>query len=228
MDKFSGFPKESINFYKELSLNNNKRWFDDHKDDYENFVLKPARHFVYEMGNKLKTISPKIIADPRINKSIFRIFRDVRFSKDKTPYKTHLGLWFWEGDRKRMECSGYYLQIEPDSILLGTGIYMFPKNLLETYRNALASEKFGKQFSSAVKKITDTGIYHIGGKSLKKIPRGYESNNKNAEFLLFEGLYSGFSTEIPDAFFNETFIDYCMAHYIKMRPLHDWIVEIFS
>jgi len=81
---FNGFPKNALLFFSELTANNNKPWFDEHKSDYENFILAPARDLVVSLGDRLQELSPGVIADPRVNKSIFRIYRDVRFSKYTT------------------------------------------------------------------------------------------------------------------------------------------------
>ncbi len=104
---FRGFPRECVTFYAELARNNNKEWFSEHKSEFERYVMETARDFVYHMGNLLKEISPEIVADPRLDRSIFRHYRDTRFSKDKSPYKTHLGILFWEGNRAKMDCPGY-------------------------------------------------------------------------------------------------------------------------
>ena len=94
---FKGFPVESVEFYNQLRDNNSKTWFEEHKTDFEKYVMEPARVFVKEMGKELRKISPAIVADTRYNRSIFRPFRDIRFSKDKSPYKTHLGVFFLGG-----------------------------------------------------------------------------------------------------------------------------------
>ncbi len=101
VSEFKGFPKECVNFYVDVVQNNSKAWFDSHKNVFESYVMTPARDFVSEMGKLLGQISPGINADPRLNRSIFRPYRDTRFSKDKTPYKTHLGIFFWEGSREK-------------------------------------------------------------------------------------------------------------------------------
>jgi len=119
---FNGFSGRTVEFFKELAVNNNKVWFEEHRQDYETYVLKPARSFIEGMGQLLSSVSPGVHADARVNKSLFRINRDTRFSKDKSPYKTHLGIWFWEGDGPRMECSGYYFHLEPHKLMLAAGI----------------------------------------------------------------------------------------------------------
>ena len=109
MAEFNGFPRQYFTFFNQLQKNNSKEWFEKHREDYNEFVMHPAREFVAAMGNKLRKIAPEVKAIPKINQSLFKINRDVRFSKDKSPYKTYMGIWLWEGDRKRMECSGFYL-----------------------------------------------------------------------------------------------------------------------
>ena len=93
-----------------MKKNNTRDWFEKHRSDYDEFVLHPAREFVIEMGKKLRKIAPGVNAIPKINKSLFKINRGVRFSKDKSPYKTYMGIWLWEGNRKRMESSGEALK----------------------------------------------------------------------------------------------------------------------
>ena len=92
-NRFNGFNRKTFKFFKDLEENNTREWFEEHRSIFEKNVMEPAQEFVMEMGERLKSISPKIVAIPKTDKSIFRIYRDVRFSKDKTPYKTHLGIF---------------------------------------------------------------------------------------------------------------------------------------
>jgi uncharacterized protein (TIGR02453 family) len=124
--KFNGFPKEAIQFYQDLIQNNDKLCFEQNRKTFDDLIMKPAQAFVLELGERLGSIAPNIVADPRRDKSIFRIHRDTRFSEDKSPFKTHLAIFFWEGPRKKLENSGFYLQISPSSLLLATGLYKFP------------------------------------------------------------------------------------------------------
>ena len=227
-NQFNGFPKEIIKFYKDLKNNNDKMWFEQNRSRYDDFVMHPSRTFISEMGKKLDKISPEIHADPRVNKSIFKIYRDIRFSKDKTPFKTHLAIWFWEGDRPRMECSGFYVHIEPGELMVGCGIYAFPKDLLNSYREAVVHQEKGKKLINAIKNISKKGNYSIGGEHYKKTPRGYDPDHKMADFLLYNGLYVGFSSKIPEEFYTEELINYCYEKFKHMAPLHRWLVELYS
>ena len=110
---FSGFTKETVRFFNGLRRNNNREWFNRNRETYDKQVMEPAKAFVTAMGERLKAVVPKVIAVPLINKSIFRINRDTRFTLDPSPYKTHLGLYFWEGTKPKMESPGFYFHVEP-------------------------------------------------------------------------------------------------------------------
>lgn len=92
MAQFNGFPRQYFTFFNQLKKNNSKEWFEKHRSEYDDSVMHPAREFVIAMGNKLRKIAPEVNAIPKINKSLFKINRDVRFSKDKSPYKTYMGI----------------------------------------------------------------------------------------------------------------------------------------
>ena len=98
---FTGFPPETFAFLTGLIQNNTKQWFDDHRSDYDQYWVEPAKDFVAGIGPKLRAFAPNVNFEPKINGSIFRINRDVRFSNNKRPYKTTLDLWFWEGEKRR-------------------------------------------------------------------------------------------------------------------------------
>ena len=101
---FSGFPQETITFLQNLEANNNRTWFQAHKQDYLEYYVQPTQAFVVALGQRLQTISPNIRFNPEFKgqSSILRIYRDVRFSKEKSPYNTKLRLVFWEGSGKKM------------------------------------------------------------------------------------------------------------------------------
>ncbi len=227
MSGFSGFPQEFFAFFEKLKKNNSKEWFEGNRNDYENSVLHPSREFVTEMGKKLRRIAPEINAIPRVNKSLFKINKDVRFSKDKSPYKTYMGIWMWEGTRKRMESSGFYLHAENNTILIGVGVKMFPKPILDRYRKAVVDKRLGGELKKAVKKVSDQG-YLVNGKHFKRVPRGYDADHSNAEFLLYNGLTARIEEKVPDEFFSDALIDYAYTHYRNMLPLHKWLKKMLE
>ena len=234
-ESFNGFYTETIDFFKDLSNNNNKTWFDENRGTYDEFVVRPSRRFVEVMGKRLSEVAPNIIADPRVNKSLFRINRDVRFSKDKSPYKTNLAIWFCEGKRKRMECSGFYFHMEPEKLMLGGGIYKFDKPHMEEYRRSVVHPTYGKELFDAINRVEDKptpGIKGSGscgmypGERYKRLPKGFDPEHENADLLLNKGLVAYDEGPIPEEFYSADIIDYAFDRYKWMLPLHQWLVKM--
>jgi uncharacterized protein (TIGR02453 family) len=224
--EFQGFSKETVKFFRELKRNNSTKWFDAHRKEYEAFVMNPAKAFVVAMGEKLHKLSPGIIAIPKINKSLFRINRDTRFSPDKSPYKTNLGIFFWEGSPSRMESPGFYFHLEPPHILLGAGIYMIPKYLFDAYRNSVVHPKYGKELGEILSQISKRKGYKLGGKQYKRIPSGYDSSHPNAQLLLHTGLHFGYEALIPEELYSKKLVSYCFEKFQPVYPLHRWLVAL--
>jgi uncharacterized protein (TIGR02453 family) len=221
----SNFPNCAADFLSKLSRNNNKEWFENHREQYKTMFLEPAQEFVIEMGEKLQTLRPDIIAIPKIDKSIFRLHRDVRFSKDKLPYKTNLGVIFWEGDDKKLESSGFYFHIEPKYFFLGGGTYVFTDNMIKTYREALTDSAAREQIIKAIKKVTKLG-YKIGGKHFKRFPKGFDADFPGVELLLHNGLYCFYESSDLNRLKPKTIIDYCFKHFKAMLPVHSWLTDV--
>ena len=224
MNIFNGFDKKTLTFYRQLSVHNSRDWFEKHRGDYNTFVLTPAQHFVMEMGEKLRELSPDVHAIPKVDKTIFRIHRDIRFSKDKTPYKTHLAFFFWDGPRKKNNNSGYYLHIDPQKVFIGLGLYIFPKDILENYREIISKPREAEKLISVFKGIRKAG-YGADGEGSKNVPRGYEKDYKYAEILKFKGIYTWHECTPPEQLFSSDFIEWCFNIYKAMTPLHYWIRE---
>ena len=231
MDKagpFAGFTKETVAFFRKLKRNNNRDWFEANREIYDKHVMAPAKAFVAAMGSPLKKISPNIVAAPKVNKSIFRLNRDTRFSKDKTPYKPNLGLYFWEGPLSRMESPGFYVHLEPPSFMIAGGYYQFPEWLLGPYRQAVVHPKFGKELAAILKKIAGMKGFEIGGQHYKRVPAGLDASHPNAGLLLHNGIYAGFETGVPEEFFSPKLVKYCLAKIEPLVPLHRWCAALLS
>lgn len=226
--EFKGFSEKTIRFFRELAAHNDREWFSARRQDYDEFVLQPARAFVTAMGERLQRLTPGIHADPRPDGSLFRIYRDTRFSQDKAPYKTHLGIYFWEGQGPRLECPGYYFHLQPPQLMLGGGIYIFPRNLLERYRLAALDPEYGSELTSLVKKIAARPGFSLGGKHYKRLPAGKDPSHPNAGLLLHNGLYAGWETDIPAEFFSPALVGYCWERFRHLQPLHRWLMDLTS
>jgi len=178
---FDGFPREGIDFLKSLKRNNNRPWFEKHKPDYESFVKLPVQSLIVALRPHFERFAPEFDVNPK--RSIFRIYRDVRFSKDKTPYKTHAAAHFvLRGKPKGVEGSGYYLHIEPGEVFIGGGIYMPDNDQLKKIRSAIADHS--DQFLSIVHlpKFKKT-FGKLEGEKLQRVPKGYEPDHAMAEWL---------------------------------------------
>ncbi len=220
---FNGFSKATFKFFKDLENNNTREWFEDNRGVFEKYVMNPAQEFVMEMGERLKPMCPKIVAVPKVDKSIFRIYRDVRFSKDKTPYKTHLGIFLWEGPRKKLGNPGFYLQLDKSSILIAGGLYQLPSELMKPYRDSVSDSKKGSEVRKILKKITMNSSYKLGGMHYKRVPRGYDPETPNVDLLLHNGLFLYYEGALPKEVNSSDFLDYSLDVFKDILPLHKWI-----
>lgn len=184
---FDGFPREGIAFMKRLKRNNNRPWFEKHKPEYESFVKLPMQSLIVALQPHFRRFAPEFDVNPK--RSLFRIYRDVRFSKDKTPYKTHVAAHFvLRGKPKGVEGSGYYLHIEPGEVYLGGGVYMPDGDQLKKIRRAIAdqSEKFLSILRHAKFKKE---FGKLEGEKLQRVPQGYEADHPMAEWLKYKQFF---------------------------------------
>jgi uncharacterized protein (TIGR02453 family) len=219
----TGFPKQTFEFLSGIAAHNEKAWFDANWPLYEAGYVEPGKAFVAEIGPRLKAISPEVQFDPKVNGSISRINRDIRFSKDKRPYKQHLALWFWHGDKRGWDRPGFYVHIEAGKVFLGAGMYGFDKDMLESYRQSVIHPRSGKALLAAVNEVKAKGDYSIGEKTRKLMPRGFDADPDRAEYLLYEGLTAG--TEMPaSAAESADFADRCVEHFANTWPVVRWLL----
>ena len=169
------FDQRTFTFLKGLARNNNRDWFQTHKDDYEADLKEPFLDFISDAGPQLAKISKHIVADPRPNGgSLFRIYRDVRFSKDKSPYKTHAGAHFRVGG-KGVHGPGYYLHIEPGECFVAGGMWIPDPKALQMIRERIVAKP------AEWKKVR--GTLDHGEDSLKRPPQGFDPDHPMIEDL---------------------------------------------
>jgi len=174
--------QELFEFFRELKRNNRREWFQANKDRYENQVREPLQRFVSEFERPLLEISPHFRADPRpIGGSLFRIYRDVRFSPDKSPYKTHAGIQFRHEQGRDVHAPGFYLHLEPENVFAAVGIWHPDSKTLQQIREAIAAEPKDWLKAKSDKDFSD--LYELGGESLKRAPQGYEPDHPQIEDL---------------------------------------------
>jgi uncharacterized protein (TIGR02453 family) len=188
MSDFKGFSRKALTFLRGLKRNNRRDWFESNKDSYVHDVQEVMRGFVREMDTRFGRFAPEIIGDAK--KSVFRIHRDVRFSKDKSPYKTNVGCWFFHraaGKKVGQDASeggaGFYFHLEPGASFIGAGIWMPPRPSLNRLRDAIVADT--RTFRAI---IDDTALKRrYGGLNaenrLTRVPRGYAADHPAGDLL---------------------------------------------
>jgi uncharacterized protein (TIGR02453 family) len=171
------FSPRLFQFLKQLRRNNRRAWFLKHKAEYEEFARQPCLRFITDLQLRLREISPWLMANPKpVGGSLFRIYRDVRFSKDKSPYKTHVGMHFQHaGARETVHAPGLYLHLEPGQCFLAGGVWQPDPRSLARIRDAVAwkPEEWRK---------ANRGL-ELGGDTLSRAPRGYPADHPLIEDL---------------------------------------------
>lgn len=223
---FEGFPKEGLRFLAQLDKNNDRAWFHAHRVGYDEGLLEPGVEFIQAIGPRLRAISPDFHAEPKINGSIFRIHRDTRFSKDKSPYKTHFDMWFWQGPSK--DNPGLWMRLTPKELTLGAGAHVFDKPALARYRAAVDDGTRGKALERALAKVRAAGPYEIWGSSYKRVPPPYRQDHPRAALLKHSGLFGGITLKLPPEVHTAKLPDLVIAHFKALRPLQDWVMKVVA
>ncbi|MBI3933849.1 MAG: DUF2461 domain-containing protein [Acidobacteria bacterium] len=183
-----GFPREGVAFLRQLKRNNNRDWFQSHKEAYERLVRAPMEEMVLSIGEAFRRIAPEMVADPRV--SIYRIYRDTRFSKDKTPYKTHVAAVFPVRGLPKNSGPGLYFHVSPEEVLIGGGIYMPEPELLRAVREQIAAHP--KKFLAIVEGTQFRKAFgELEGEQLKTNPKGFTPNHEAIRYLRYKQFLFG-------------------------------------
>jgi uncharacterized protein (TIGR02453 family) len=173
---------ELFTFFREIQENNSRDWFQANKHRYEGHVREPLLQFIADFGLRLREISPHYVADARKSGgSLFRIYRDVRFSKDKSPYKTSAGIQFRHESGKDVHAPGFYLHLEPGDVFVASGIWHPDTQTSAKIRDAIVANPERWQRASSGETFRST--YDLVGESLKRAPKGYDPNHPLLEDL---------------------------------------------
>lgn len=179
-DRYASFTPQTLAFLKELRANNNREWFNEHKSRYECDVLEVSLRFIASMQEPLADIAPhfEAIAE-RQGGSLMRIYRDVRFSKNKEPYKTNIGIQFRHEEAKDVHAPGYYVHIEPDRCFIGMGMWMPASDALRAIRSRIVDKpaEWSRVLQSFRRPLA------LGGTSLTRAPRGFPAEHQHVEDL---------------------------------------------
>jgi uncharacterized protein (TIGR02453 family) len=202
------FTPETFRYLKDLKKNNDREWFAANKKRYEEHLKDPALRVIAAFAPELKKISPHFMATPR---SLFRIHRDVRFSKNKSPYKTHIGLHFRHDRSKDAHAPGFYLHVEPGAAFLGDGIWHPDGSALRAIREHIVEEPAAWKKSSRAKAFT--GTFELSGDRLQRPPKDFDREHALIEDLKWKD-YIGVA-ELPDAFVTDPGLPKALARTFK-------------
>lgn len=226
--EFKGFGKKTLAFLSSIKKNNNKEWFEAHKLEYENQILNPSRAFVVEMGEHLQALEPTINAIPKINKSLYRIYRDTRrMGANKEPIKHRIGVIFWQGNNKRMQSSAFYMHFSPDELMVAVGVRWFEKPMLDAYREYIMDEDRRQELVDILNVIKSKGKgYTHLEKGYKRYPRGFNAEMSNADMSLYKGMAT-FKTLDPKLITDgEKLIETLYEIYEDMLRIQQFMYEV--
>ena len=202
---FEGFPVAALDFYDDLEIDNTKSFWEAHKQVYTESVLAPMKELTAALEAEFG--KPKI----------FRPYRDVRFAKDKTPYKTHQGAFVRVG-----EATGWYVEISPRGLRTGAGFYEASGPRLAAFRSAVAHDRFGPELEKLLGSLEKRG-FEIGGDRLKTTPRGYDADHPRIELLRHKSLVAGHMLGFEPVIHTPDVLDLVRADWQALRPLVEWI-----
>jgi len=170
------FSRDSLGFLQSLADNNNRDWFNANKQQYEDYVRTPALDFIEDMEPELWNVAPNFIAvAKKTGGSLMRVYRDTRFSKDKTPYKTNVGIHFRHSAGKNVHAPGFYVHVGLDGIFLGAGIWRPDSTALGKIRDAIVDKP--TEWQAARDDSLFRKYFDLRGESLKNAPRGYPKDH---------------------------------------------------
>ncbi len=221
---FDGFGDGAMDFLEGLAADHTKAYFDAHRAIYDDEIARPMKELVVAVGERLaESVDADIGFEPRIGKSLFRINRDLRFSKDKTPYNTYLDAAWWHGDDVKTS-PAFILRITADTVLTGVGIYGIGSERLSRYRDAVVGVA-GDDLALIVAELQRS----VEGASLseasrKRVPKGYDADHPRAQFLLRDGFHVSASVPTPALITSPKFAKWVAARLAEYASLQRWLV----
>lgn len=217
------FNQDTLDFLSQLSTNNTRDWFNDNKPRYEQLVRTPALRFIEDIAPALQLISPRFQARPKkVGGSLMRVYRDTRFSKDKTPYKTNIGIQFRHDAGKDVHAPGYYLHIEPDNFFLGVGIWRPDSRTLGKIRDAIVEKP--DKWLAARNDAEFTNRFTLSGESLKNAPRGIAKDHPLLEDLKHKD-FIGICEWKKKAALSKNLLPNTIEHFERATPFMRFLCQ---
>jgi uncharacterized protein (TIGR02453 family) len=209
--EFTGFPVAALDFYDDLEMDNTKSFWEKHKHVYDEAVKAP-------MQALMAALVPEFAPDGQTAK-IFRPYRDVRFAKDKTPYKTHQGAYVAVA-----QSTGWYVQVSAGGVRTGAGFYEASGPRLAAFRDAVASDLTGPELAKILAKLEKAGVT-VGGDKLKTTPRGYDADHPRIDLLRHKSLTVGRELGFGPEISTPVLLDLVRKDWRAYRPFVEWVTR---
>ena len=219
--RLQAFHAPGLAFLSELAENNDKDWFEAHRAAWDEQLLPAMIALCAELQSRLADVLPRLEFVPRVGGSLYRLNRDIRFSRDKRPYETHAAALLWEGADKQSS-PGVYVQISPAEVTLGGGLHVFEEAQLERYRKRVMSEGIGEALSAALASAKKKGL-KADGEKIAKPPRGVPADHPRMELSKHKGLVVMQTLKGGDWLEGPELLDKAEAAARAYAPLHDWL-----
>jgi uncharacterized protein (TIGR02453 family) len=220
---FAGFADSNAKFFRLLSKNQDRAWFQAHKTEFETGWQSPMKELLHEVRAGIERAYRHCdLEEPKL----FRIFRDVRFSKDKSPYKTHVGglLPIARQGKVTEVPMALYLHVGEPRSFAAAGHYMMDPRALERYRAAVADDRRGKELTKLLSALTKKGFVVRSHDAYKRMPKGYAPDHPRAEHLLRKGLTVGFPDLPAGILTSPKLVSWIVTHAKAAAPLVEWLV----
>ena len=220
-DDFRGFPQSGLDFLRELG-GQDKPWFDKNRTVYDEEVVAPTKAFVAAIGDRLAdSFAPAISAVPKANGSIAPINNDLRFAPDRSPYKDHLLLRFWEGEDRKTSPT-LFLRIGADEIGYAVGA---PLLSLDLWRARVDDPATGEALAKALVALGKRRPLDLAGQSYKRVPKPFAEDHPRADLLRFKGgIQARWPEPAPASITSKKFVDHCMKRLEACADVHRWLV----
>ncbi len=218
------FNEDFLAFFIELAANNHKSWFDTNRKRYELSVREPFKRFVADLLDEAEKVSGSLDISP--SGAIFRINRDIRFSKDKTPYKLHMGAALTPGGRRNWDSAGVYIQLDPEHFRIYSGLYKPTPGKVEQVRAKLAARK--KQWFAIVENEAFKSEFgSVKGEKNKVLPRVFKEAAENNPYLYHKSWYVVKHMD-PETILRDDLLRFCVDHFKLLKQFNDFLNEPIS
>jgi uncharacterized protein (TIGR02453 family) len=202
--EFTGFPAEALDFYDDLEVDNTRSFWEKHKHVYDECVKAPMVALTDALAREFGEAK------------VFRPYRDVRFAKDKTPYKTHQGAFV-----RVAEATGWYVEVSPRGVRTGGGFYRAEAPRLAALRAAIAHDTYGAELEALVRRLERKG-FEVGGEVLKTTPRGYDRDHPRIALLRHKSLIASHALGFEPVIHTAELLDLVRQDWRATRPLVEW------